>query len=128
MAVDRNMNVLIVDDFPPMLLILKNLLKKLDLKNIDVAQNGQEALAMLRQKTYGLVLSDWNMEPVDGLELLREVRKDDVLKATPFILVSSEDQTENIAAADDAGVSAYIIKPFTAETLKDKIENVLGLL
>lgn len=128
MAVDRSMNVLVVDDFPAMRLIMKNLLKKLDLQNVDEAENGQQALEVLRRKAYGLVLSDWSMEPMTGLELLREVRKDEVLKATPFIMVTSEDKAENIAAADDAGVSGYITKPFTAETLKDKIENVLGPL
>jgi len=128
MAVDRNINVLIVDDFPAMLLIMKNLLKKLDLQNVDQAENGEQALVMLRRKTYGLVLSDWSMEPVTGLDLLREVRNDDVLKNTPFIMVTSEDDETKIAAADDAGVSGYLLKPFTAETLKDKIENVLGPL
>ena len=128
MAVDRSMNVLVVDDFPAMRLIMRNLLKKLDLQNVDEAENGEQALEVLRRKAYGLVLSDWSMEPMTGLELLHAVRKDEVLKATPFIMVTSEDKAENIAAADDAGASGYITKPFTAETLKDKIENVLGPL
>jgi two-component system chemotaxis response regulator CheY len=128
MSIDRNMNILIVDDFPPMLLTMKNLLKKFELKHVDEAENGAQALNMMRQKSYGLVLSDWDMEPVTGLELLQEVRKDDVLKRTPFILVTSQDDQDNVAAAMAAGASGYITKPFTADALKDKIEYVLGPL
>ncbi len=128
MAVDRNMNILIVDDFLPMRLTMKNLLKKFDLKQVDEAENGAQALNMMRQKSYGLVLSDWDMEPVTGLELLQEVRKDDVLKNTPFILVTSRDDQEFMAAAEAAGVSGYIVKPFTADALKDKIEDAVGPL
>ncbi|MBL8631102.1 MAG: response regulator [Rhodospirillaceae bacterium] len=128
MAVDRNMNILIVDDFAPMLLTMKNLLKKFELKQVDEAENGAQALDMMRRKTYGLVLSDWEMEPVSGIELLQEVRKDGVLKDTPFILVTSQDDQELIAAATAAGVSGYVVKPFTADALKDKIEYVLGPL
>ncbi|MBL8642481.1 MAG: response regulator, partial [Rhodospirillaceae bacterium] len=126
MAIDRNMNILIVDDFAPMLVTMKNLLKKFELQNVDGAENGAQALQMMRHKSYGLVLSDWDMEPVTGLELLQEVRKDDVLKGTPFILVTSQDDGREIAAAAAAGVSAYIVKPFTESVLRDKIENVLG--
>jgi two-component system chemotaxis response regulator CheY len=128
MAVDRNMNILIVDDFQPMLVTMKNLLKKFDLKQVDEAENGAQALNMMRQKSYGLVLSDWDMEPVTGLELLQEVRGDAVLKDTPFILVTSQDDAEFMAAADAAGVSGYIVKPFTADALRDKIEDVVGPL
>ncbi len=128
MAIDRNMNILIVDDFLPMLLTMKNLLKKFELQHVDEAENGAQALTMMRHKSYGLVLSDWDMEPVTGLELLQEVRKDDVLKSTPFILVTSQDDQTNIAAAMAAGASGYITKPFTADALKDKIEYVLGPL
>lgn len=126
MAVDMNMNVLIVDDYATMLRIIKNLLKQLNFTNVDEASNGQQALEMMQLKSYGLVISDWNMQPMTGLELLKEVRKSDTLKATPFIMITAESKTENVVAAKEAGVSNYIVKPFNADTLKGKIASVLG--
>jgi len=126
MAVDKNMNVLIVDDYKTMLRIIRNLLKQLGFNNVDEATDGAMALQMLRVGTYGLVISDWNMEPMTGLQLLREVRADPKLKPIPFIMVTAESKSENVIAAKEAGVSNYIVKPFNAETLKNKMTSVLG--
>ncbi len=126
MAVDKNMNVLIVDDYKTMLRIVRNLLKQLGFNNVDEATDGSMALQMLRVGSYGLVISDWNMEPMTGLQLLREVRADAKLKDVTFIMVTAESKTENVIAAKEAGVSNYIVKPFNAETLKGKMVSVLG--
>jgi two-component system chemotaxis response regulator CheY len=122
---DKTMNVLIVDDYRTMLRIIRNLLKQLDFNNVDEATDGQEALSKLRAGNFGLVISDWNMAPMTGLDLLKEVRADARLKHLPFIMITAESKTENVVAAKAAGVSNYIVKPFNAETLKDKIEKVL---
>lgn len=126
MAVDMKMNVLIVDDYKTMLRIVGNLLKQLGFSNIDEATDGATALEKLRQKPYGLVISDWNMEPMTGLQLLKEVRSDIKLKTVPFIMVTAESKTENVVAAKQAGVNNYIVKPFNAATLKMKISSVIG--
>lgn len=126
MSVDMNMNILIVDDYKTMLRIIENLLKQLGFKNVQQATDGTMALKMLREANYGLIISDWNMEPMTGLQLLKEVRADNKLKGTPFIMVTAESKVENVAAAKEAGVNNYIVKPFNAETLKQKISAVLG--
>jgi len=126
MAVDKNINVLIVDDYKTMLRIVRNLLKQLGFNNVDEATDGSMALQMLRVENYGLIISDWNMEPMTGLQLLREVRADAKVKDTPFIMVTAESKSENVIAAKEAGVSNYIVKPFNAETLKTKMVSVLG--
>ncbi|GAA0603021.1 response regulator [Caenispirillum bisanense] len=127
MAVDLNMRVLIVDDYKTMLRIIRNLLRQLGFTNIDEATDGSAALQLLRANgNYGLVISDWNMEPMTGLQLLREVRADAKLKMLPFIMVTAESKSENVIAAKEAGVSNYIVKPFNAETLKSKLVSVLG--
>jgi two-component system, chemotaxis family, chemotaxis protein CheY len=126
MAVDKNMNVLIVDDYKTMLRIIRNLLKQLGFNNVDEATDGSMALQMLRVGNYGLIISDWNMEPMTGLQLLREVRADPKLKPIPFIMVTAESKSENVIAAKEAGVSNYIVKPFNAETLKTKMTSVIG--
>ncbi len=126
MAVDMKMNVLIVDDYKTMLRIVGNLLKQLGFSNIDEATDGASALEKLRQKPYGLVISDWNMEPMTGLQLLKEVRSDIKLKTVPFIMVTAESKTENVVAAKQAGVNNYLVKPFTAATLTMKISSVIG--
>jgi len=126
MAVDMNMNILVVDDYKTMLRILRNLLRQLNFNNVFEAGDGSEALKMLREQTFGLVISDWNMEPMTGIQLLREVRADAKLKHIPFIMVTAESKSENVIAAKEAGVSNYIVKPFNAETLKAKIASVLG--
>jgi two-component system chemotaxis response regulator CheY len=126
MAIDKSMNILIVDDYKTMLRIIRNLLKQIDFNNVDEASDGTEALTKLRTGQYGLIISDWNMAPMTGLQLLQEVRADNRLRQTPFIMVTAESKTENVVAAKAAGVSNYIVKPFNAETLRDKIEKVLG--
>lgn len=126
MAVDMNMKVLIVDDYKTMLRILRNLLRQLNFNNVDEAGNGQEALKKLREEKFGLVISDWNMEPMTGIQLLREVRADAQLKHIPFVMITAESKSENVIAAKEAGVSNYIVKPFNAETLKAKLVSVLG--
>ena len=128
MTVDRNLSILIVDDYKTMLRIIRNLLHQLGFSNVDEAADGAAALARIRERPYGLVISDWNMQPMTGIELLREVRADAGLKATPFIMITAENKTENVIAAKVAGVSNYIVKPFNAETLKAKIASVLGPL
>lgn len=126
MALDKATNILIVDDYKTMLRIIRNLLRQLDFNNVEEATDGAEALAKLRGGQFGLVISDWNMAPMTGLQLLQEVRADGRLKALPFIMITAESKTENVVAAKAAGVSNYIVKPFNAETLKDKIEKVMG--
>ncbi|WP_395780375.1 response regulator [Aquidulcibacter sp.] len=123
---DMNAPVLVVDDYQTMVRIIRNLLKQLGFENVDEAADGREALAKMKQTKYGLVISDWNMEPMTGYELLREVRADEILKPTPFIMVTAESKTENVIAAKKAGVNNYIVKPFNAQTLKAKIASVLG--
>ena len=122
---DKNINVLIVDDYRTMLRIIRSLLKQLEFNNIDEAVDGQEALAKLRAGNFGLVISDLNMVPMTGLDLLKEVRADQRLKDMPFIMITAESKTENVVAAKQAGVSNYIVKPFNAETIREKIEKVL---
>ena len=126
MAVDLNMPVLVVDDYQTMIRIIRNLLIQLGFKNIEDARDGRQALDKLNGGKFGLVISDWNMEPMTGYELLEQVRASDTLKSTPFIMVTAESKTENLIAAKKAGVSNYIVKPFNAETLKGKLKAVLG--
>ena len=126
MAVDKNMPILIVDDYKTMLRIIRNLLKQIGFDNVEEATDGSQALQKLREKKFELVISDWNMEPMTGIELLREVREDDNLKKLPFIMVTAESKTENVVIAKEAGVSNYIVKPFNAATLKSKLNGVLG--
>ena len=124
MAVDLSMPVLVVDDYSTMIRIIRNLLKQLGFENVDEASDGSAALAKLQTKRYGLVISDWNMEPMTGYELLKQMRADPQLNAMPFIMVTAESKTENVIAAKKAGVNNYIVKPFNAATLKTKIEAV----
>jgi two-component system chemotaxis response regulator CheY len=126
MAVEMNMPILIVDDYRTMLRIVRNLLSKLGFTDIDEAADGETALAMLKNRDYGLVISDWNMQPMTGFELLKVVRSDDHLKTMPFIMVTAESKVENVVAARQAGVNNYIIKPFSAAVLKAKLKAVLG--
>ena len=126
MAVDLSMPVLVVDDYQTMIRIIRNLLNQLGFKNIEEAKDGRQALEKLNGGKFGLVISDWNMEPMTGYELLQEVRASDTLKSTPFIMITAESKTENVIAAKKAGVSNYIVKPFNAETLKGKLKAVLG--
>jgi len=118
--------VLVVDDYSTMRRIIRNLLTQIGFADVDEAADGPTALRKLETGGFTLVISDWNMEPMTGLQLLQEVRGNAQLKALPFIMVTAESKTENVVAAKEAGVSNYIIKPFNAETLKKKIESVLG--
>jgi two-component system chemotaxis response regulator CheY len=126
MAVDLNMNVLIVDDIEAMLRVLRNLLKQLNFRNIDQAANGSEALAKLRAGSFGLVISDWQMEPMTGIDLVREMRADKKLKHLPFVMVTAETQKDRLAVAKEAGVDTTIIKPLTADSLRKTLVGVLG--
>ena len=124
MSLDLSTPVLVVDDYQTMVRILRNLLKQIGFNDVDDASDGQAALEKLRARKYGLVISDWNMEPMTGYDLLREVRASPELSQTPFIMITAESKTENVIAAKKAGVSNYIVKPFNAATLKTKMEAV----
>ena len=126
MALDLSMPVLVVDDYKTMVRIIRNLLKQLGFEDVDEAADGTEALTKMQARKYGLVISDWNMEPMTGYELLKEVRGSGDLAKTPFIMVTAESKTENVIAAKKAGVNNYIVKPFNAQTLKSKIDSVFG--
>ena len=128
MAVDLSMPVLVVDDYKTMARIIQNLLKSLGFTEVHAAVSGEEALQRMTENRYGLVISDWAMEPMTGYDLLVKVRTDtdEAQKATPFIMVTAESKTENVVAAKRAGVNNYIVKPFNAQTLKQKIVAVLG--
>ena len=126
MLTDKSIKILIVDDYKTMLRIIRNVLRQIGLTNVDEANDGAEALAMIKQSDYGLVISDWNMQPMTGLELLQQVRADSRLSKLPFIMVTAESKVENIVAAKQAGVSNYVVKPFSAETLRAKIDTVFA--
>ena len=124
MAVDPTTPILIVDDYQAMVRIIRNLLIQLGFQQIDEAQDGEGALAKLKERAYGLVISDWNMTPMTGYDLLREIRADPMLCKVPFIMVTAESKTDNVIAAKKAGVDNYIVKPFNAQTLQHKIQAV----
>jgi two-component system chemotaxis response regulator CheY len=123
---DLNMNVLIVDDFATMRRILKNIMRQIGFSNIAEAENGKNALKHLKSNPIDLVLCDWNMPEMPGIDLLNAVRGDAELKAMPFVMVTAEAQKENILEAVKAGVSSYIVKPFTAETVEEKLKKVFS--
>ncbi|MEM7696640.1 MAG: response regulator [Pseudomonadota bacterium] len=124
MSLDTSISVLVVDDYKTMIRIIKNLLKQIGYNDVDDAKDGTEALEKIKEKDYGLIISDWNMEPMTGYELLKAVRADPKTKETPFIMVTAEAKSDNVVAAKEAGVNNYIVKPFNAQTLKGKIESV----
>jgi two-component system chemotaxis response regulator CheY len=126
MAVDLSMPILVVDDYNTMIRIICNLLKQIGFHNVDNATDGSAALAKLRGGSYGLVISDWNMAPMSGYDLLKELRADPAIGKTPFIMITAESKTENVIAAKRAGVNSYIVKPFNAETLQSKIASVFA--
>lgn len=115
---------LVVDDFATMRRIVRNLLKELGFTNVDEAEDGAVALAKLREGSFEFVVSDWNMPNMDGLTLLQNVRADAQLKTLPFLMITAEAKKENIAAAVQAGASSTIVKPFTAATLQEKLDNI----
>lgn len=123
---DKNIKILSVDDFSTMRRIVKNLLKQLGYYNVDEAENGEAALEMIREKKYDLIISDWNMPVKTGIQLLRDVRADPSLKDIPFLMVTAEAEKENVLEAMEAGVNNYILKPFTAKVLEDKLRAIFG--
>ena len=126
MNLDLSTPVLVVDDYQTMVRILRNLLKQIGFTDVDDASDGQAALEKLKARKYGLVISDWNMAPMTGYELLQQVRSDAELSALPVIMVTAEAKAENVVAAKKAGVNNYIVKPFNAETLRTKISAVFN--
>lgn len=124
MPADPNMKILVVDDMSTMRRIVKNILKQLGFSNMEEAENGQEALNKLRADSYGFVVSDWNMPVMPGIEMLRTIRADEKLKHIPVLMVTAEAQKENLIEAIQAGVNNYIVKPFTAETMQEKIGKI----
>ncbi len=125
-----DINILIVDDMAAMRKILKTLLAQLGYKNVDEAEDGKQALEKLRQNPdkYGLVITDWNMPNMTGIELVQAIRSDEKLKHLPVLMVTAEAKKENVLMAIKAGVNNYIVKPFTAETLKEKLEAIFSSL
>jgi two-component system chemotaxis response regulator CheY len=126
MAVDKRSPILVVDDYRTMVRIVRNLLHQLGFEHVDDAHDGVSALAKLRAQRFGLVISDWAMEPMSGLELLQAMRADPGLKSLPFIMVTAENRRERIARAEQAGADGYIVKPFNAEALSERIARVMG--
>ena len=124
MPADPNMKILVVDDMSTMRRIVKNILKQLGFNNLEEAENGQEALTKLKADTYGFVVSDWNMPVMMGIDMLRAIRADEKLKKIPGLMVTAEAQKENLMEAVQAGVSNYVVKPFTAETMQEKINKI----
>lgn len=124
MPADPNMKILVVDDMSTMRRIVKNILKQLGFNNLEEAENGQEALSKLKAETYGFVVSDWNMPVMMGIDMLRAIRADESLKKIPVLMVTAEAQKENLMEAVQAGVSNYVVKPFTAETMQEKINKI----
>lgn len=125
---DKNMRFLVVDDFSTMRRIVRNLLKELGFTNVDEAEDGQVALHKLKTQPYDFVISDWNMPNMTGIELLKAVRADAQFKGQPFLMITAEAKRENIIEAAMAGASGYIVKPFTAATLEEKMNKIFQAL
>lgn len=126
MTVDKNMPILIVDDYKTMLRIIRNLLSQLGFNNVEEATDGTMAWQMLEEKPFKMVISDWNMEPMSGLELLKKIRADQRFSRLPFIMITAETKAENVLIAKKEGVNNYIVKPFNVATLKAKLQAVIG--
>lgn len=125
---DKGMSILVVDDFPTMRRIVRSLLKELGFSNVEEAEDGQEALSKLKSGGIQFVISDWNMPNMDGLEMLKRIRADEVLKPTPVLMITAEAKKDNIVAAAQAGANGYIVKPFTAATLEEKLNKIFAKL
>lgn len=126
---DKDMSILVVDDFPTMRRIVRSLLKELGFTNVDEAEDGQEALNKLRSgEGIEFVISDWNMPNLDGLEMLKQIRADEALKHMPVLMITAEAKKDNIIAAAQAGANGYIVKPFTAATLEEKLNKIFEKL
>ncbi|MEZ2720646.1 chemotaxis response regulator CheY [Paenalcaligenes hominis] len=121
---NKNLKILVVDDFPTMRRIIRNLLKDLGYENVDEAEDGVMALEKLRNGSFDFVVSDWNMPNLDGLEMLKQIRADGNLSSLPVLMVTAEAKKENIIAAAQAGASGYVVKPFTAATLEEKLNKI----
>ena len=128
MDIDKNMRILVVDDFATMRKVIKNLLRQTGYQNVTEAEDGVVALKELRSQKIDFVISDWNMPNMTGIELLKAVRADSELSSLPFLMVTAESLKENVLEAVKAGVSNYIVKPFTAEVLSEKIEKIIEKL
>jgi len=124
MPADKNMRILVVDDFNTMRRIVKNILKQLGFENVGEAENGQEALEVLKKEKFDFVITDWNMPIMTGLDLLKAIKADAALKDIPVMMVTAEAQQQNIVEAVKTGASNYIVKPFTAEVLEEKISKI----
>ena len=125
---NKDMKILVVDDFPTMRRIVRSLLKELGFTNVEEAEDGQEALTKLRAGGFEFVVSDWNMPNLDGLEMLKEIRQDPKLSSLPVLMVTAEAKKENIIAAAQAGANGYVVKPFTAATLEEKLNKIFEKL
>ncbi|MFC2972561.1 chemotaxis response regulator CheY [Azotobacter bryophylli] len=125
---DKNMSILVVDDFPTMRRIVRSLLKELGFNNVEEAEDGLDALNKLRSGSFEFVVTDWNMPNLDGLEMLKQIRADDALKHLPVLMVTAEAKKENIIAAAQAGANGYVVKPFTAVTLEEKLNKIFEKL
>jgi two-component system chemotaxis response regulator CheY len=123
-VVDKNIKILVVDDFPTMRRIVRNLLKELEFVNVDEAEDGAVGLEKVRSGNYGFVVSDWNMPNMDGLAMLQAIRADPAFAKLPVLMVTAEAKKENIIAAAKAGANGYVVKPFTAITLEEKITKI----
>jgi len=128
MITDLSIPILVVDDYQTMIRIIRNLLKQIGFENVDEANSGQEAYEKILKNNYGLIISDWNMEPMTGYQLVQKVRAESTRQDVPFIMVTAESKTDNVMAARSAGVNHYIVKPFNAAVLKAKIDAVLSSL
>jgi two-component system chemotaxis response regulator CheY len=126
MAVDKSTPILIVDDYRTMIRIIRNLLTQLGFDNLDEAPDGRAALAKLKERRFGLVISDWNMEPMSGIELLQRMRADPELAALPFLMITAQNRDDRVALAHEAGVNGYVVKPFNADTLGEQIARAMG--
>src|SRR5712691_7191928 len=126
MVTNSAMSVLVVDDFKTMAGIVRKLLAQIGLENVDEAPDGASALARMREKKYQLVISDWNMAPMTGHELLKQIRADEALARTPFVMMTAEQSAAHVVEARKAGVDSFLIKPFNAATLKSKIDEALA--
>jgi two-component system chemotaxis response regulator CheY len=125
---DKDLKILIVDDFATMRKVVRNLLKQSGYENVVEAEDGVSAMRALKAQKVDFVISDWNMPNMSGIELLKAVRADEELKQTPFLMVTAEALQDNVVAAVKAGVSNYIVKPFTAEVLNEKIQKIMEKL
>lgn len=125
---DKGMKILVVDDFPTMRRIIRSLLKELGFNNVDEAEDGQEGLAKVNAGGFEFVVSDWNMPNLNGLDMLKQIRANEATQALPVLMVTAEAKKDNIVAAAQAGANGYIVKPFTAATLEEKLNKIFEKL